>query len=118
MRKSGEENSPIEAKFAYQLKESGFPVFTREFKIFEDRHFRFDFAWPNLKLLVDLNGNHHLDPTNYTRDCEKYALATIAGWRVLIFSSKMVRNDLAYSLIVKFFEENKESYEKDINRRG
>lgn len=56
---------------------------------------RFDFAWPDMMLVVEIEGGTwvkgaHVRGARFTRDAIKYNEAAIAGWTVLRFSSDMV----------------------------
>lgn len=62
-----------------------------EHKFSELRDFRFDYAWLDVKLAVEIEGgiykkSRHTSPEGYSRDCDKYNLAQIEGWIVLRFT--------------------------------
>src|SRR5690606_23813772 len=62
-----------------------------EFEFFPDRKFRFDFAWPEYLVAVELQGatwvkSGHTSGRGVQRDCEKANLAVLQGWRVLHFT--------------------------------
>lgn len=58
----------------------------REFRFHPERRWRFDFAWPSIKLAVEIEGRgRHQTVVGYRRDCEKYNEAARLGWRVLRF---------------------------------
>ena len=66
--------------------------FVSEFKFHETRQWRFDVAIPSLKIAIEYEGimsrkSRHTTVTGYTKDCEKYNAATIAGWRVLRYNA-------------------------------
>jgi hypothetical protein len=55
-------------------------------------------AWPSLKTAVEVEGStfsrsRHTSGVGFRRDCEKYNAATAAGWRVLRFTTEMLRDD-------------------------
>ena len=59
-----------------------------EFKFNDARRWRFDLAWPDHKLALEViggihNGGRHLTADGYTRDMEKENAAAAAGWRIL-----------------------------------
>ena len=65
--------------------------FVAEHKFHEERKWRFDIAIPSLKIAIEYEGimsrkSRHTTVTGYTKDCEKYNAATIAGWRVLRYN--------------------------------
>jgi hypothetical protein len=50
------------------------------------RRWRFDFAWPAVKLAVEIEGRgRHQSVVGYRADCEKYNAAVAQGWRVMRF---------------------------------
>lgn len=81
--------------------------FVAEHKFHEERKWRFDIAIPSLKIAIEYEGimsrkSRHTTVTGYTKDCEKYNAATIAGWRVLRYNAinyKSLGDDLR--LIIK-----------------
>ena len=99
------------------------PLPTIEHRFLKKRRFRFDFAWPELHIAVEVeggvwSGGRHTRGKGYTRDLEKYNLATLHGWKVYRFTTQDVTSGTAISfmkniLINKTIME--ESYE-DISR--
>ncbi len=75
-----------------------------EFQFHPVRKFRFDFAIPSLKIAIEYEGiynsgkmTRHTSQAGYSKDCEKYNLATIMGWRILRYTSSNrtnLRSDL------------------------
>lgn len=70
----------IESKIAY------YPLH-REFQFHPVRKFRFDYAFPKLKIAVEYEGGiftqgRHTKGVGYARDCYKYNLALSLGWKV------------------------------------
>jgi hypothetical protein len=68
-----------------------------EYNGIEGRKFRFDCANPGKKVAIEIEGGiwmgahgGHTSGLGYSQNMEKYNLATIAGWRVLRYST----NDL------------------------
>ncbi len=91
--------SPGEEEFALQCRVYGLePV--RELLFFDGRKWAFDFAWPDegLKLAVEIEGgtafgkSRHSQGRGFEDDARKYNTATLMGWRVLRFSTAMVRS--------------------------
>jgi very-short-patch-repair endonuclease len=65
---------------------AGFPLPEREYPFHPTRMWRADFAWPQIKLLVEIEGRgRHQSFVGYKTDCEKYNEAVRLGWRVLRF---------------------------------
>lgn len=78
-----------------QIAEASLPKPVREFKFHPDRRWRFDFAYLEIKLAIEVeggtwSGGRHTRAYGFEGDCVKYNEALLAGWRVLRFTSKMV----------------------------
>ena len=54
------------------------------------RHWRFDLAYPSIKLAIEINGRSHLRHGRHRKDCEKINAAIAAGWRVLQYPASCV----------------------------
>jgi very-short-patch-repair endonuclease len=94
-----------------QLHAAGLPEPEVEFKFDAKRGWRFDFAWPDAKVAVEVEGGtqlqgggRHNRAQGYEKDCEKYNAAAIAGWLVLRFTTRQVANGKALSYITLAFE--------------
>ena len=62
------------------------PDAEREYRFSPARRWRFDFAWPDIKLAVEIEGRgRHQTVVGYRSDCDKYNEAVRLGWRVLRF---------------------------------
>lgn len=58
----------------------------REYRFLTTRRWRFDFAWPTLRIAVEIEGRgRHQTVVGFRNDCEKYNAALRLGWRVLRF---------------------------------
>ena len=101
--------SQLEAELALQIKALGLPEPIREYQAIKGRKFRFDFAWLEHKLLVEVNGGTYTKGAHSTgagiaRDYEKANLAQLAGWRVLLFDGKSVKDGTAVEVIRQALE--------------
>lgn len=72
----------------------------KEVRFDHDRRFRFDRAYTAHRLAIELeggvySGGRHTRGAGFERDCEKYNLAVLRGWRVLRFTGSMLRKDPA-----------------------
>lgn len=97
-------DSEIERTLEYQIKVVGLPAPEREYRFCPARKWQSDFAWPDLKVMVEVEGGtyirgRHTRPEGYRRDCEKYNVAAILGWKVLRFTSEMVNSGEAIEVI-------------------
>ena len=104
--------SDAETLFVDQLRENGFPFPNEEFKFLEDRRFRFDFAWPSTNIAIEIeggvwSGGRHTRGAGYSRDIEKYNLATRAGWKVYRFTPQMVKSGEAIIFMSSVFPLNR-----------
>ena len=76
------ERSELETELERQLVDAG--IFCRaEFHPMDGRNFRLDFAWPDIKCGVEVDGAVHRIKGRFKGDLEKGALLLLAGWRVL-----------------------------------
>jgi len=73
----------------------GVPQATIEFRFHTVRKWRIDFAWPNVKLAMEIEGGlfiqgRHGRGGNYRKDCEKYNALAEAGWTLLRYLPKEI----------------------------
>lgn len=66
----------------------GVPVPVAEYRFHAVRFWRFDLAWPEHRLALEIEGGvwtggRHTSGAGYAKDMEKYNAAVLAGWRVL-----------------------------------
>jgi very-short-patch-repair endonuclease len=88
--------SDLEELFFMQIAALKIPQPVREFRFAPPRRFRFDAAWPSLKIAVEIEGGtwvngRHNRGTGFEADLEKYNLAVLSGWSVLRFSGAAVK---------------------------
>jgi very-short-patch-repair endonuclease len=96
--------SHLEEELALQIRAAKLPKPTREFRFMPPRLFRFDFAWPEKKLAVEVEGGiwvrgGHTRGGGFTSNCEKYNWAILEGWRVLRFTDREIKNGDALQMI-------------------
>lgn len=74
----------------------------KEFRFHPTRRWRFDYAMPEHKIAVEVEGGvwtggRHTSPKGFLGDIEKYNTATAMGWRILrtipdeLVSAKMLK---------------------------
>lgn len=73
---------------------------TREHRFHATRAWRFDFAWPALRLALEVeggtrSGGRHTTGSGFEADAEKYNEAALLGWTVLRVTSAQVRSGQA-----------------------
>ena len=98
--------SHLEALLATQLALAGLKGVKTQFKAIPGRQFKWDFAFPESRLLIEVQGgtfsrkkSGHKTGMGINRDCEKSNLAVIAGWRVLAFDTKHIHSGQALAWI-------------------
>lgn len=69
-----------------------------EYKFHDVRKWRFDLAWPDQKVAVEIEGGvyvrgRHNRPSGFMADMEKYNAATLFGWKLLRFTPRQVEMD-------------------------
>lgn len=92
--------SHLELEFYLALKEAKLlSGMEREFRFHDTRKWRFDFAWPDVKLAVEIQGGiwlggrgGHTSARGIERDNEKLLEAIMLGWRVLYATPSMVKS--------------------------
>ncbi len=92
-----------EETFALHVRANGLLPPRREFEFALPRKFRFDFAWPEHLLAVEIEGgghhSRHRGRDGFARDAIKYNLAAINGWCVLRYTSSMVHDGTAIAQV-------------------
>lgn|GEM_PF-1410349 len=92
-----------------------------ELRFHPTRRWRFDFAWPDYNVAVELEGgvfthgrtrtnesgekvqqkSRHLTPSGFGEDCKKYGEAAILGWLVIRLDTKMAKDGSGLDLLVR-----------------
>lgn len=80
--------SKLEIRFSQQLAGDTIPPHQRNYFFLPDRDLELDFAWPQWKVGVEIQGGVH--KMKLSRDCEKMVLAILAGWVILPLDRKLV----------------------------
>lgn len=96
-RRKPRRGSVPEETLDFWLSRFGPKGYVREHRGIPGRQFRFDFAWVEPKIALEIQGGHygrgaHNRPKGYERDLEKNRLAVLAGWRVVAFTGDDARN--------------------------
>lgn len=96
--------SEMERNLMFQIQCARLPEPEIEYKFYETRKWRADFAWPEHMLIAEYEGGiwtggSHTRGKRYESDCEKYNAATLAGWRVLRFTHDQVKSGYALNSI-------------------
>lgn len=102
--------SKLELILASHIEYSGVPKPEREFRFHAQRKWRFDFAWPELRVAAEVEGlmygagGRHQRVVGYQADLEKYNAAAMMGWLVLRFTGNDVRRGIAIRQITRTLE--------------
>ncbi len=94
----------FEVMFLTQLRAVKLPAPEREWKFHPTRDWRFDMAWPALKIAVEIDGGiwssgRHVRGYGYEEDCIKMAEAYLLGWTVYRFSTGQVKKGIAIGFL-------------------
>lgn len=89
----------------YIWKAQDLPIPKREWGFHKKRRWRFDFAYPEKKLAIEIEGGvftfgRHNRPDGYKKDCEKYNSAIELGWLVL----RYLPGKIDFSQILRIYE--------------
>lgn len=98
--------SDLEDMLLQQLVDAGIPEPVREYRFAKSigRQWRFDAAYPDKLVAIEVEGGiwvhgRHNRGAGYEEDLLKYATATVMGWRVLRFGSKLIKSGDAVEMI-------------------
>jgi len=98
--------SKLEERFARDLRALKVLEPQREYRFAPPRMWRIDFAWPDRKVAVEIEGGvwtngRHTRGSGFVADCEKYNAAVLAGWKVLRFTEGSVLDGSAVELVAR-----------------
>ena len=93
--------SRLERDLASYILIDGLPEPKRNYRFLPDRKFELDFAWPELKRAVEVQGMVHRIKSRFKADIEKRALALFAGWVVLEVDGDSIRSGVAVEWVKK-----------------
>ncbi len=77
---------------------------TREYLFHPDRKWRIDFAWPDLKLAVEVESSVHRIRSRFAGDLDKYNALVLAGWTLLRYTRKMIESGQAINEVTAVLE--------------
>ena len=95
--------SPGEEAFWLHCRAEGLKPL-REHLFHFKRKWRFDFAFPERMVAVEIEGGYggrHQRPDGFTGDCVKYNAAAMLGWRVFRYTTAMVMSGEAINDILE-----------------
>jgi very-short-patch-repair endonuclease len=90
------------------LRAVGLRGYVREYRFDPSRRWRFDFAWLDRRLAVEVEGGtfiggRHNRGRAFEGDAEKYNAAAVAGWLVLRVTTDMVEDGRAVATVERAF---------------
>ena len=93
-----------------EILKSGIPIPIKEYRFHPVRRWRFDLAFLESKLAVEVEGGiwtygRHNRAISFIKDMEKYNEACLLGWNLLRFTTDMVKKGESIKIISKFFKE-------------
>jgi hypothetical protein len=92
--------------FREQVAGKGLPEPVAELRFARPRRFKFDWAWPDLHLALEIEGGsfisgRHTRGQGFKSDIEKYNLAAVLGWAVLRALPEQVDDGTALDWILR-----------------
>ena len=107
-----------------QLTVVDVPMPELEYRFHPTRKWRFDFAWPDHKFAVEVEGllygegGRHQRSAGFEGDLEKYHNAMDLGWTVYRCSSALIQSGKAVALIEKLLKEKEKARHKNHKARN
>jgi len=100
--------SSLEEDLAFQIKSIGLPEPEREYRFHNTRKWRFDFAWVDYRIAMEVeggvwNGGRHGRGSGIVKDIEKGNAAVLLGWQMLRATADMVKSGEAVKLLEQYF---------------
>ena len=97
--------SHLEATAQRMIEVLGLPEPETEFKFHDKRKWRFDFAWPEYQIFLEVEGGtwtqgRHNRGSGYQKDAEKYNEASRLGWLKFVVTTSSVNKDQVYLQIL------------------
>ena len=101
--------SKIEELLALHIKAEKLPEPEREYKFHSKRRWRFDFAWPEKMIAVEVEGGiwtngRHTRGKGFENDCIKYGEAACLGWILYRCTGNMIQKGDAIKTIKRLLK--------------
>lgn len=110
--------SKSEEQLAMHIRAFKLPEPDREYRFHPTRKWRFDFAWPDQKIAVEVEGvthfgknkngtmrlGRHQTSEGLTNDCEKYGEAMLLGWTVYRCTQPIINSGKAIQIIQQLLQ--------------
>jgi uncharacterized protein (UPF0128 family) len=87
----------------------GLPQPEREYRFHETRRWRFDYAFPDRKVALEVegvtpSGGRHQRVKGYAADCEKYSVAAADGWRVIRATPRQLESGVGFAWLLAAYQ--------------
>lgn len=99
--------SDLEAELEFQIRAYKLPAPIREHRFNPERRWRFDFAWIQSRVALEveggiwIQGRHTRGGKAFIADCDKYNAATLGGWKIFRVTGEHIRSGEAIDLLQK-----------------
>lgn len=92
-------------------------AFEREYRFAPPRRWRADFAVPDRRLLIEVQGGHwvsgrHNRGSGYAADLERQNAAQLAGWIVLQYTTDMVKSGEAIAQVMEYIQRKQGGFDR------
>jgi hypothetical protein len=99
-------DSELEMILENRVAIAGLPLGVTQHRFAEGRRYRFDRAWPDQLVAVEVQGGiwtrgRHARGSGIAAECQKFSLAAALGWRVLPVTREMIESGEAVRLIAQ-----------------
>lgn len=100
--------SGLEETLAWQIKAAGLPVPAREYRFDNTRRWRLDFAWPEYRIGIEVEGGlwafgRHQRQDGYRADIQKYNTLSLRRWILIRTTAEQIKSGEALSWIETAF---------------
>ncbi len=96
--------SRLERMMVQQLTLTKAPDYIREHRFDTERKWRFDFAWPVMKIAIEVEGGVHRIKGRFKGDIEKYNEAMLQGWSVIRVAQDEIKGGLAIAWLERLIK--------------
>ena len=96
-------------QLAWEVVAAALPEPEREYRFHPTRRWRFDLAYPDLKIAFECEGGvwsrgRHNRGQGFINDCEKYNEAALLGWTVYRLPGSWIESGLALEYVDRALE--------------
>lgn len=93
------------------LQAARLPAPTLEHRFAAPRRWRFDLAWPDRKVALEIEGGvwtggRHTRPQGFLGDMDKYNRAAVLGWRIVRCTPSQARSGAVLAVLAEILEGN------------